>query len=149
MYDLWRGRKPQLPGHLIYFFSMLSFYTKHALLSTGLALLLALPAAGQGRSISREKKMLEPVVTATGDTLRVGDMIGLPGGTGTNGQFLYVQLLNGFNEPVKPADSRVTGQRQPILFFKQQDGVTYLFTKFFVVNVEPALAKGEIRREKR
>ena len=93
--------------------------------------------------------MLEPVVTATGDTLRVGDMIGLPGGTGTNGQFLYVQLLNGFNEPVKPADSRVTGQRQPILFFKQQDGVTYLFTKFFVVNVEPALAKGEIRREKR
>lgn len=108
-------------------------------------LLISAAAFGQGRSISRAKKITTPYALAQGDTLHVGDTVQLTEGTGVNGQFLYVQLVNGFNEPIKPAESRIAGQRQPILFFKEQDGVTYLFTKFFVANVEAAFHKGEIK----
>jgi hypothetical protein len=118
---------------------------KKYLLSISL-LLFACAAFGQGRSISREKKILTPYVREQNDTLHVGDIIQLTEGTGINGQFLYVQLVNSFNEPVKPADSRAAAQRQPILFFKEQDGVTYLFTKFFAVNIEAAFNKGEIKK---
>ena len=113
---------------------------------TALLLLSSVAAFGQGRSISRGKKVLTPYALQQGDTLRVGDTIQLTEGTGTNGQFLYVQLVNGFNEPIKPADSRVAAQRQAILFFKEQDGVTYLFTKYFVVNIEAAFNKSEVKK---
>lgn len=101
---------------------------KHLL--TAALTICSIAAFGQGKSISREKKNLLPYVSQKGDTLNVGDVIALTEGAGTNGQFLYVQLLNGFNEPVKPADSRAASQRQNILFFKEQEGVTYLFTNF-------------------
>ncbi|GAB3637841.1 hypothetical protein GCM10027422_34310 [Hymenobacter arcticus] len=118
---------------------------KRYLLTAALTI-CSIAAFGQGKSISREKKILLPYVSQKGDTLNVGDAVMLTEGTGTNGQFMYVQLLNGFNEPIKPADSRLASQRQNILFFKEQDGVTYLFTKFFVANIEAAFNKGEIKR---
>jgi hypothetical protein len=34
--------------------------------------------------------------------------------------------------------------KQPILFFKEKDGVIYAFTKYFVTNVEAALLSNEI-----
>lgn len=117
---------------------------KHIL--TGALVFCSVIAFGQGKSISREKKNLLPYVSQKGDTLKVGDAIMLTEGTGTNGQFLYINLLNGFNEPVKPADSRAASQRQPILFFKEQDGVTYLFTKVFVTNIEGAFNKGKVKK---
>jgi hypothetical protein len=107
--------------------------------------LCSVATMAQGKNISRAPKILTPYVTQKGDTLQVGQWIALTEGTGTNGQFLYVQLLNGFNEPVKPADSRAASQRQAILFFKEQEGVTYLFTKYFVANVEAAFNKDEIK----
>jgi hypothetical protein len=106
----------------------------------------SIAAFGQGKSISREKKNILPYVSQKGDTFNLGDAVMLTEGTGTNGQFLYVQLLNGFNEPSKPADSRLASQRQSILFFKEQDGVTYLFTKFFVANIEGAFNKAEVKK---
>lgn len=115
-------------------------------LFTAVFLLFSVAAFAQGKSISRQKKIMEPYVKQQGDTLRVGDVVQLTEGTGTNGQFLYVQLVNAFNEPVKPADSRIASQKQPILFFKEQDGVTYLFTKFFVANIESAFNKGEAKK---
>jgi len=118
---------------------------KTALFIFGLVVFTITASFGQGKSISREKKVLVPYVTSNSDTIRIDDEIMLLEGTGTNGQFLYVQLLNGFNEPIKPADSRVASQKQKIIFFKEQEGVTYLFTKFFVVNVESALNKKEIK----
>jgi hypothetical protein len=117
---------------------------KHLL--TALLLSCTSLAFGQGKSISLQKKLSAPYVRSQGDTLHVKDVIQLTEGTGTNGQFLYVQLVNSFNEPVKPADSRAAGQRQPILFFKEQDGVTYLFTKYFVANAEAAFNKGEVKK---
>lgn len=115
-------------------------------LLTAALTICSIAAFGQGKSISREKKILLPYVSQKGDTLNVGDTVMLTEGTGTNGQFLYIQLLNGFNEPIKPADSRLASQRQNILFFKEQDGVTYLFNKFFVANIEAAFNKGEIKK---
>lgn len=117
---------------------------KALLISVGLSI-CSVAALGQGKSISRAPKVVTPYVSQKGDTLKVGQTIALTEGTGTNGQFLYVQLLNGFNEPIKPADSRAASQRQAILFFKEQDGVTYLFTKYFVANVEAAFNKGELK----
>lgn len=98
----------------------------------------------QGRSISKEPKIYKPYITAQADTVHVGNTVLLKEGVGQNGVFLYVQMLNGFNEPISTADSRAAGQSQKVLFFKEQNGVTYLFTKYFSVNIEPALAKGEI-----
>ena len=118
-------------------------------LPTLLLLVGSLTAFGQGRSVSWQKKTTAPYIREAGDTLRVGGMVQLTEGTGTNGQFLYVQMVNAFNEPIKPAESRMAGLRQPILFFKQQDGVTFLFTKFFVANVEAAFTKGEIKQAAR
>ena len=113
---------------------------------TVMLLLSGIAAFGQGRSISLKSKSKEPYVLAQGDTLHVGDVVRLTEGTGTNGQFLYVQLVNMANEPIKPAESRAAGQRQPILFFKEQEGVTYLFTKYFVANADAAFSKGEMKK---
>jgi hypothetical protein len=99
----------------------------------------------QGKSISKAKKIMTPYITSESDTLSVGQEVMLLDGTGTDGRFLYVQLLNGFNEPIQPADSRASSQKQKILFFKEQEGVTYLFTKFFVINIESAIRKGEFK----
>lgn len=35
-------------------------------------------------------------------------------------------------------------KKQEIKFFKEQDGTTYAFTKFFVVNIEAALMVKEV-----
>jgi len=109
-------------------------------------LLSSVAVFGQGRSISLKPKSKEPYILAQGDTLHVGDVIRLTEGAGLNGQFLYVQLVNIGNEPIKPAESRNAGQRQPILFFKEQDGVTYFFTKYFVANTDAAFSKGEVQK---
>lgn len=121
---------------------------KNYLLTASL-LLANVAAFAQGKSISFQKKISTPYVLQQGDTLRVGDVIQLTEGAGTNGQFLYVQAVNAFNEPVKPAESRMAGQRQPVLFFKEQEGVMYSFTKYFVINTEAAFNKGEVKKAPR
>jgi hypothetical protein len=123
-------------------------YAKHSIL-TLVFLFFAIVAFGQGKSISRVKKDKTPYITMDRDTIQVKDEILLLQGSGTNGQFLYVQMLNGFNEPVAPADSRSASQRQNVRFFKEQNGVIYLFTKFYVINIESALNKNEIRLSRR
>ena len=77
-------------------------------------------------------------------TLDVGDMIMVNEGQNIDGTYRYVQLLNNFNEPIKLADSRAAYSKQRIKFFKEQNGVTYLFTKYFCVNIIGALKSDEI-----
>ena len=99
---------------------------------------------GQGMNISMTKKSKEPVILSTGDTLKVKQTVFYKLGNNPDGSFRFVQMLNNFNEPIKPADSRVSMIKQPILFFKEKDGVIYAFTKYFVSNVEAALMSKEI-----
>jgi hypothetical protein len=65
-------------------------------------------------------------------------------GSNQDGSFKYVQLLNNFNEPIKPADSKSAMKKQKVLFFKEQDGVMYLFTKFYAINLEAAVLSKEV-----
>ena len=53
-------------------------------------------------------------------------------------------MLNSFNEPISRADSRSAMKRQKIKFFKEQDGTIYMFTKFYVINIEAALISKEL-----
>ena len=99
----------------------------------------------QNKSISLAKKITDPYVTQTNDTVRIDDQVVLQLGSNQDGSFKYVQLLNGFNEPIKPADSRQAMKKQKVSFFKEQDGTTYLFTKFYVINIEAALMTKEIK----
>lgn len=102
-------------------------------------------AFAQGKSVVFSPKLETPYICGSGDTITVGQMITLQVGSGIDGDFLYVQLLNSFNEPIKSADSRAAFKRQPVKFFKEQDGTMYLFTKFFAINIEAALLKSEIK----
>lgn len=109
-----------------------------------LLLLLPIFSFGQGRSISWNKKIKDPYVTIKGDTLNVGQTILVKEGSNPDGSFKYVQFLNGVNEPIKAADSRAAFKKQEVLFFKEQDGAMYAFTKFFCINIEAARSKQEI-----
>lgn len=106
-------------------------------------------AFSQGKSISFSKKIKEPYITIKGDTLKVGDNILIKEGSNEDGKFKYVQLLNGFNEPLYQADSRAAFQKQEIKFFKEQNGTYYIFTKFFCINIEAALNKNEFEKIKK
>lgn len=81
----------------------------------------------------------------SGDTLKIGTVVLFKEGSNADGGFKYVQLLNGMNEPLFQADSRIAFQKQEIKFFKEQNGSYYLFTKFFCANIEAALNKNEIQ----
>jgi hypothetical protein len=109
--------------------------------------LLLLPTFifSQGKSISMVKKSKEPYITQSKDTIKVDMEILLKEGTNADGKFRYVQLLNGFNEPMYQADSRSSFQKEKIKFFKVQNGCTYVFTKFYSINIEAALSKNEIQ----
>lgn len=109
-------------------------------------LLLFIPLIGfsQGRSISFKKKLYTPYATMHGDTLKVDMDVLIKEGSNLDGTFKYVQLLNNFNEPLYPADTRSAFKKQPIKFFKEQDGSYYLFTKFYCINIEAAISKNEI-----
>lgn len=111
-----------------------------------LLLLVLLPffGFGQGASISWNKRIEEPYITSTKDTIKVGDEIQLKEGLNSDGTFRYVQLLNNFNEPRWLANSRSAFQIEKVKFFKQQNGMFYLFTRYFCVNIEPALDKKEV-----
>ncbi len=98
----------------------------------------------QGRSISLLKKITEPITISDSIKLSVDDEIKFTLGTNIDGSFKFVQMLNNFNEPIKPADSRATMMKQKIKFFKEQEGVYYAFTKYFVINIEAALLSKEI-----
>lgn len=111
---------------------------------TGLIGLLAFHVLGQGKNISLAKKSITPIVTRSGDTIEVGDEIMLFEGSNEDGSFKYIQDLNSFNEPIQSTKSRMAFKKQKIKFFKEQDGTTYVFTKFFVINIEAALHKKEI-----
>lgn len=115
------------------------------IITTAVLALIALVAFGQGRSISKLPKITTPYITEAGDTLAVGMEIQLLDGTGDRNTFRYVQLLNKFNEPIQPATSKAAMKKQPIVFFKEEDGVMYAFTDFFCINIEAALYKEEIR----
>lgn len=99
----------------------------------------------QGKSISLKKKSTAPVELSSGVTLKVGDVLQIGLGLNPDGTYRFVQLLNNFNEPVQPADSRAAMVKQPVKFFKEADGVTYAFTKFFVINIEAALKSEEVK----
>lgn len=108
------------------------------------AIAICLTASAQGRSISLAKKITEPYKTESGITLKVGTVLQV--GTPTDGRFYaFIQLLNGFNEPIQPAKSSAFGKKQPIKFFKEQDGVMYAFTEYFCIIIEPALETREIK----
>ena len=62
-------------------------------------------AFAQGRSISLLKKITEPITISDSIKLSVDDEIKLTLGTNIDGSFKFVQMLNNFNEPIKPADS--------------------------------------------
>jgi hypothetical protein len=111
-----------------------------------LIFLLVFPAfaLAQGKNISFAKKSIEPIVTSQNDTLKVEQEIKIGIGSNVDGSFKYVSFLNSFNEPIKLADSRAAMKKQQVLFFKEQDGTIYLFTKYFVVNIEAALVSKEI-----
>lgn len=98
----------------------------------------------QGKSISFAKKLKEPIITSSKDTLKVDQEVKIGLGSNPDGSFKYVQLLNSFNEPVEPANSRAAMKKQQIKFFKEQDGTSYLFTKYFVLNIEAALMSKEL-----
>lgn len=98
----------------------------------------------QGKSISFKKKLYNPYITMIGDTLKVDMEVLIKEGSNLDGTFKYVQLLNNFNEPLYPADTRSAFKKQPIKFFKEQDGAFYLFTKFYCINIEAALSRNEI-----
>lgn len=114
---------------------------KHLLL-----ILLLSPAMSfaQSKSISFAKKIETPYVTMNKDTLNVDREVQLLVGSSSDGTFKYVQMLSMFNEPIEPANSKAAMKKQKIKFFKEQDGVTYLFTKYFVINIEAALLAKEI-----
>lgn len=98
----------------------------------------------QGASISWAKKIKEPIVISTGDTIKVGQIIYYQLGANPDGSFRFVQDLNNFNEPIKQSSSRTSMIKQPIVFFKIKDGVVYAFTKYFVTNLEAAILAKEI-----
>ena len=98
----------------------------------------------QGASISRKPKIKTPYVTESGVKLEVGQDLRLLMPKGDENQFLFVMALNKFNEPIVPATAKMAYKKQPILFFKEEDGVTYAFTNFFSVNIEAALQVKEI-----
>ncbi len=111
----------------------------------GLISLFTINLSGQGRNISLVKKSKTPVITSNNDTIKVGTEIMVLEGSNEDGSFKYVQSLNFTNEPVKPASSRDAFRKQKVKFFKEQHGTSYLFTKFYVINIEAALHREEIR----
>lgn len=106
---------------------------------------ITLSCLGQGRSISFNKKIKSPIVLTSKDTIKIGDIIELQEGTLESGNFKFVQLLNKMNEPIKLANSRFSFTKQPIKFFKEQDGTFYVFTKFYCINIENAVRSGEVK----
>lgn len=109
-----------------------------------LFLLFTTLSYAQGASISRIKKSKEPIVLSTKDTLKVDDTIRLMEGSIPDGTFKYVQVLNNFNEPMRLANFRNAFAQQKIKFFKAQDGLVYVFTNFYVINIEYALRNKEV-----
>ena len=107
-------------------------------------LMIAANLSAQGASISLNKKIKEPIEIMQGMVLEVDQEIRILEGTNFDGGFRFVQLLNNFNEPIQPADSRAAYKKQKIKFFKEADGVVYLFTKYFAINVVPALKNEEM-----
>lgn len=110
-----------------------------------LLLLFSTITYSQGASISLVAKSKEPVVLTTSDTLKVGMELRLNEGSIPDGTFKYVQLLNNMNEPIQLANSRAAFTQEKIKFFKEQNGITYVFTKFFCINIEYALKNKEVQ----
>ncbi len=107
--------------------------------------LLAVCLAGysQGRNITiHNKKVKEPVIIC-GDTLKVGDAIKVLKGKGNGGEFLWVQLINNFGEPIKLANSRSALRKDVIKYFRyDEDAESYaVFTEYFCIRY--CLAKEE------
>ncbi len=111
-----------------------------------LLLLVSGVVNAQGASISRVKKSKEPIVLSTKDTLKIGEIIKLNEGSISDGTFKYVQLVNNFNEPIQLANSRAAFTQQKIKFFKEQNGLIYVFTDFFCINIEYALKNKEVEK---
>ncbi|WP_027064564.1 hypothetical protein [Maribacter sp. Hel_I_7] len=101
-------------------------------------------SSAQGASVSWKKKIKEPIETLDGHVIDIGDEIQINEGVNQDGSFRYVQFVNNFNEPIQNADSRAAFKKQKVKFFKEQDGVHYLFTKYFCININAAFKNGEI-----
>jgi len=109
-----------------------------------IVLLVSVNLFAQGKNISWKKKSKQPYITYAGDTISIKQDILLLEGSSEDGDFKYVQVINNFNEPLRQATSRVAFQKQPVKFFKEQNGNYYAFTKYFCINIEAALRKSEI-----
>lgn len=92
----------------------------------------------------KSKNKIDYCVTSAGDTIKVGDFIQYEEPNITGSTYRYVSFLNKINEPIKNADTRIAFKKEPILFFKEDDGVFYAFTKFTAINVEGAVRSKEI-----
>lgn len=115
------------------------------LLALFASLLATCPALAQSKRISTQPKITKPYITEAGDTLKVGTAIQIMDTSGDSDKYKYVQLLNNFNEPCQPATTRFALKKDAIVFFKEDDGVVYAFTKFFCFNAELALFRKEVR----
>lgn len=102
----------------------------------------AVACFGQGRSVSLRKKITEPYQTEQG-VINVGSQIKIAMPM-EGKEFAFVSLLNRLNEPISPAPIRMGGKMQKVKFFKEEDGVMYLFTEFFCVQIDLALQYKEI-----
>lgn len=125
---------------------------RHGLFFYGILLFMGLMinfSSAQGASVSWKKKIKEPIETIDGSIIDIGDEIQVNEGVNQDGSFRYVQFVNNFNEPIENADSRAAFKKQKVKFFKEQDGVYYLFTKFFCINIEPALNNSEMSLTKK
>ena len=104
---------------------------------------LSMVVSAQGKSISLVKKS-KARVTFKEVEIKVGDILYFQQGANPDGTFRFVQDLNNFNELVKPSGSRTSMMKQTIKFFKENDGVVYAFTKYFVVNLQAGLKSAEV-----
>lgn len=107
-------------------------------------MLSAFAVSAQGARITWKKKIKEPIEVNELLTLDVGDKIRVLEGVNQDGGFRFVQLLNNFNEPIELANSRVAYMSDKIKFFKEDNGIYYAFTKYFCINLVPALNNQEI-----
>ncbi len=98
----------------------------------------------QGKKISLIKKSKDPITLSSGKILNVGDDLTIGLGMNSDGSYRFVQMINNLGEPVKPADSRAAMMKEKIKFFKEDSGVKYVFTKYFVINIEAAFKSHEV-----
>lgn len=101
----------------------------------------------QGRNITIDSKKVKEPVTICGEVLKVGDTIKVLTGKGNGGEFLWVQLINNFGEPIKLANSRAALRKDVIKYFRyDEDAESYaVFTEYFCIRYCLAKEQQEVK----